>query len=613
MKKPKFLRAVGLLAASAAALLQLGAIPAQAAGEVTIQDIAACTYHKAMTDLVVKQGDDPAKEINVSDIGVPLGETVTEVWLHVEVEPEKNTVFMPAIGYSAPGYNEYDWYGDGCWMQDPAKETTVIIPIPEDWPLPQTFQLQLWGEDNAEKGLTAIKTMNVLDIGLMTEGGSIGIKTREGDLNSDRLVNLDDVKLLRDYLTTEKEELAVPANGDLDGDNVITAIDLTLLKRGILEGKYSSGDGPAADETAMEFVKHIKLGWNLGNTFDAQIKGAYQSPQQAETAWGNPQTSKAMIDAIKAAGFNTVRVPVSWGEKMNSNYEIDTAWMNRVQEVVDYVIDNDMYCILNIHHDNGYESNGQFVEPSCPYFYPTSAHYEHSEKFVTAVWTQVSERFKNYDNHLIFETLNEPRMIGHRNQWWIDPNNNDCKDAMDCVNKLNAAGLAAIRKSGGQNEKRFVMLPSYAASPDKANLNGVVLPNDDHIIASAHAYNPQPFALQTQGTNKWSADNGQDTGAIMDAFSNLKSRYLDKGIPVIMGEFGAMNKNNEDDRAAWAKYYVSNANKLGIACVWWDNNFFEAPTRPDSGESFGLLRRSSCQIEYPKVMQAMVEATADRG
>lgn len=607
MRKMNRFRTAGLFTAAALMLSQLSAIPAQAKGEVTIDDISACTYHVALEDTVVSQSDAEPLEISLSSIGVPLDETVTEIWLHVEFESGKNTLAMPAIGYTAPGCGDYDWYGDGCWMKEPANDTTVIIPIPEEWPIPQVFQVQLWGEDSAEDGLTAIKSMKLLDVGAMTEGGSIGMKTRLGDLNSDRLVNIDDVTLLCDYLAGKEAELNVPANGDLDNSNSLTSADLTLLKRGILDGTFSSSsDDPAADETAMEFVSHIKLGWNLGNTLDAKINGAYTEPKQAETAWGNPQTTKAMITAIKDAGFNTVRVPVSWGEKMNSNYEIDGAWMNRVQEVVDYVIDNDMYCILNIHHDND-------ISGSHPYFYPDSAHYEVSEKFVTSVWTQISDRFKNYDNHLIFETLNEPRLVGHTNEWWINPSSADCQDAMNCINKLNAAALGVIRQSGANNEKRFVMLPSYAASPDEANLNGVVMPDDDHIIASAHAYNPQPFALQVMGTKEWSESNGSDTGAIMGVFANLKSKYIDKGIPVIIGEFGAMNKGNEETRAAWAKYYVSNANKYGIACVWWDNNYFEIPKNAQSGESFGLLNRSSCQIEFPQIMTAMVEASKDRG
>ena len=606
MRKKQFYRAAGFLSAAALLLSQLSAIPAQAAGEVTVKDIAACTYHTALEDTVVSQSDSAPLEVSLSTIGVPLGETVTEIWLHVQVDTAPNTVFMPAIGYSAPGCGEHDWYGDGVWMQDPSKDTTVVFTIPEEYPIPQVFQVQVWGEDNAEKNQTAIKSMKLVEVGAMTEGGSIGIKTRPGDINSDRLINKEDVTLLRDYLLTKETELTAPANGDLDSTNSLTAMDLTLLKRGILDGTYSGGDVPAEDETAMEFVSHIKLGWNLGNTLDAKINGAYTTAQAAESAWGNPQTSKAMIDAIKEAGFNTVRVPVSWGEKMNSNYEIDATWMNRVQEIVDYVIDDGMYCILNIHHDND-------ISSSHPYFYPDTAHYADSEKFVTSVWTQVSERFKNYDNHLIFETLNEPRLIGHRNEWWIDAGSADCQDAMNCVNKLNAAALSTIRKSGANNEKRFVMMPSYAASPDTANLNGMQLPDDDHIIASAHAYSPQPFALQVMGTKSWSESNGNDTGSIMSVLANLKSRYLDKGIPVIIGEFGAMNKGNEADRAAWAKYYLTNADKYGIPCVWWDNNYFEIPVNEQSGESFGLLRRSSCQIEYPTLMAAMVDATKNRG
>ena len=363
----------------------------------------------------------------------------------------------------------------------------------------------------------------------------------------------------------------------------------------------------------MEFVSHIKIGWNLGNSLDAQSVGYDPGGiSKYETCWGNPLTTQELIDKVKEAGFNTVRIPVSWGAKMDSNtYKISDEWMNRVQQVVDYAINDGLYVILNIHHDNGGANDqNQFVAPNYPYFYPDSAHYAMSEKFVTSVWSQVSERFEAYDSHLIFETLNEPRLVGNSPyEWWIDASNATCQDAMNCVNKLNAAALNTIRKSGGNNAKRFVMMPSYAANCDESTLSGVSMPNDDHIIAEAHAYTPYKFALEKEengGTANWSESNG---GAdIVNLMKRLQKYYLNKGIPVIIDEFGASNRNNEDTRAAWAKFYVSQANSYGIPCVLWDNNAFGT-----GSENLGLINRNSLTIAYPKLLAGLMEGAQGRG
>ena len=282
-----------------------------------------------------------------------------------------------------------------------------------------------------------------------------------------------------------------------------------------------------------------------------------------------------------------------------------------MQEVVNYVIDNDMYCILNIHHDNtdfDYNTNTH-IYPDFPYFYPDSAHYQQSEKFVTSVWSQVADRFENYDSHLIFETLNEPRLVGNQqHEWWIDTNSADCQDALNCVNKLNAAALSTIRKSGGNNEKRFVMMPTYSASPDAQNLAAYTIPNDKHIIAEIHAYRPYKFALANDGTGVSTFNEATDKGELIEMFNNLKSKFMNNGVPVIIDEFGAMNRNNEDQRAAWVKCYLELADSYGVPCVWWDNNLFAG-----EGEQFGLLNRGTLQIQFPKIMAAMNEATKNRG
>ena len=600
MKHNRLFRFGGTAAAALLLLSQLAAFPANAS-EQTTKDINTCDYTQVF-DKPVEIVQGKPYDVAPGNAGVPAAEPIKQVWLDVTMDASSGLPAMPAIGYTTDAYinddgKETTWAGDGLWMKSAVSKATIIIEIPEDKPLNSNLQIQIWGEEGK-----SVDKMQLNALGYMTgDGGTIGMMTRKGDVNGDKTVDKNDVTALADYLTSKSTSLEAAANADLDHNNRLNAADLTLLKRGILDGSFAPKPNQNNDETATEFVSHIKLGWNLGNTLDA-LPTAYTSPTAAESCWGCPVTTKAMIDKVKEAGFNCVRVPVSWGQKMdNSTYKIDDAWMNRVQEIVNYVIDNDMYCILNIHHDNDPANH--------PYFYPDSAHWAQSEKFVTSVWSQVSERFEAYDNHLIFETLNEPRLIGHNNEWWIDSNNNDCKDAMNCVNKLNAAALDTIRKSGGNNAKRFVLMPSYAANCDEATLAGVQMPNDDRIIAEAHAYTPYKFALEKEekgGTPNWSEANG---GAdIVNLMKRLQKYYLNKGIPVIIDEFGASNRNNEDTRAAWAKFYVSTADSYGIPCVLWDNNQFG-----QGSENLGLINRNDLSIGFPKLLAGLMEGAKNRG
>lgn len=605
-------RLSGMTAAAMMLLTPLSAVPAVDAAEQTTKDIKTCDYVKYYEPGLSIVRNTEAKtngvSLSIGDFGIPADEPVKEVWLDVSIDASSGLSAMPAIGYTAPGYvdptsgEQTDWFGDGLWMQQAIAESTIVIKIPDTAPLTDKFDVQIWGEDGS-----AVNEMTVNAIGFMTgDGGTIGFMTRKGDVNNDKTVDIKDVTALADYLAAKSDTLAAPANGDLDKSGRLNGTDLTLLKRGLLDGSFNQ---TSTDETAAEFVKHIKIGWNLGNTLDAQnVKYPKSSPSEYEMSWGCPQTTKEMIDKVKESGFNLIRIPVSWGQKMDSStYKINDAWMNRVQEIVDYAIDDGLYVILNIHHDNGEaDENNNFITPNYPYFYPDSAHYQMSEKFVTSVWQQVAERFDSYDNHLIFETLNEPRLIAHRNEWWIDANNNDCKDAMNCVNKLNAAALNVIRKSGGNNAKRFVMMPSYAANADASTLTGVQMPNDDHVIAEIHAYTPYSFALDKNGTDQWSESNGG--GDIVALMQRLKGAFLDKGIPVIIDEFGASNRNNEETRAAWAKFYVSTADKYGIPCVLWDNNQFGV-----GSENLGLLNRNTNTIQFPKLLQGLMDGAANRG
>ena len=188
--------------------------------------------------------------------------------------------------------------------------------------------------------------------------------------------------------------------------------------------------GTMRDITPAAIAKEMTAGWNLGNSLDAY--GTYSLNN--ETYWGNPKTTKAMIDAVKNEGFNTIRIPVSWGEHVGSapNYTIDTAWMNRVQEVVDYAMADGMYVLLDTHHETSWLK-------------PQSATLDASQKQLVAIWTQIAERFKAYGDHLLFEGMNEPRIVGSSNEW-----SGGDADGRAAVNVLNQAFIDAVRKTGGQ-------------------------------------------------------------------------------------------------------------------------------------------------------------------
>ena len=347
---------------------------------------------------------------------------------------------------------------------------------------------------------------------------------------------------------------------------------------------------PMPDSEALSFVQNLKIGWNLGNTLDATSKTSVDTA--SEMSWGAPKTTENMILSIKNAGFNTIRVPVTWHNHVDENNKITDEWLARVKEVVDYGYKNGMYVILNIHHDT--DKN---------YFYPTNETFEQSKKFVTDIWTQVAEVFKDYDEHLIFESMNEPRLIGTDKEWWVDVNSAEGKEAIDCIMKTNQAFVDLVRASGGNNAQRYLMVPSYCASPDFACCDQFTLPNDSagRMIVSAHSYEPYDFALSDDlNKNTFSERTGN---SIDNKLSALYNKFVSKGIPVVIGEFGSRNKNdNTEARIQHAAFYAAKAKSYGIPCVWWDNNAFSG-----SGELFGLFNRKEGTWTYPDIVLALME------
>ena len=365
-----------------------------------------------------------------------------------------------------------------------------------------------------------------------------------------------------------------------------------------------SGAKDFKDITALELVRDMKAGWNLGNTLDATAGG---NSLLSETSWGQPETTKKMIDGLAASGIKTIRIPVSWSHHfVDRNYTIDPVWMKRVKEIVDWAIDDGLYVIINIHHDNyaKYEKMPRFTG-----YYPSEENYDESLRFVCNVWAQISLAFNNgYDEHLIFEVLNEPRLCGTVEEWYYNPASPRSIYAMRNLNKLTQNILNVIRESDGNNKKRMVAVPSLQASPDSALASTFKMPEDfdgskDRLILSVHMYTPYSFAMESPGISEYSATVEKEFTSI---FEKLNDNFVAKGYAVYIGEYGATNKNNPADRAAWFHAFIKNSRKYGISCILWDNGVWKVEGN-DYSEHYGFYNRYNQTWYFPEIIRAINE------
>ncbi len=367
------------------------------------------------------------------------------------------------------------------------------------------------------------------------------------------------------------------------------------------EALSQSAQGGSSEE-ALLFAANLKAGWNLGNTLDACNAGQ-NNQVNSEVCWGNPKTTKEMIAAVKNAGYTTIRIPVSWHNHITLTEDnrmlIDDSWLKRVKEVVGYAIDNDMYVIINIHHDNEPEGKRGYI--------PDYENEEQALWYVGEVWSQVAPYFNEFDNHLIFEGLNEPRLTNDdANEWWLDENSDHCKEAVDVINKLNQKFVDTVRATGGYNAERYLMVPGYCASMQGAVTKGFAVPNDsasNRIMISLHAYIPYSFALnEDTSLATFDPDDVNSTYDIDHTIKKMKEKFIDKGIPVVIGEFGARDKNgNVDERIKYYNYFTLKCSENGIPCCVWDNGVFSG-----NGERFGLLDREKCEFVDKDIVNAMV-------
>lgn len=345
----------------------------------------------------------------------------------------------------------------------------------------------------------------------------------------------------------------------------------------------SNGGTVVAEEQLTEPVDPVELcgkitiGWNLGNSLDATGSG-----MSSETSWSNPKTTKEMILKVKEAGFDAVRIPTTWYNHADENLNVDEEWFDRVQEVVDYAYDEGMYVILNAHHENWYD--------------PYSSNLFSAKKKLKNLWTQIAARFADYGERLIFEGMNEPRWRNTDYEW-----NGGNSEGRSAVNELNECFISAVRATGGNNSYRALVVTTYAASA--SSLDGFVLPDDDSIIVSVHAYSPYNFAMNVNGTTTFDPESSSDTAELEWLADTLCDRFISKGAGAIIGECGTVNKDNMSARINWAGYFPKVFGEKGIPVFLWDNNAFGT-----GSETFGMLHRDTLKWESSKYIKTLVKA-----
>lgn len=343
------------------------------------------------------------------------------------------------------------------------------------------------------------------------------------------------------------------------------------------------------DITTAQLVKDMGIGINLGNTYESCGDWIAQwgdgTPESYETAWGSPVITQQMIQGYADAGFDTLRVPVAWSNMMEDNYTISDKYLSAVQEVVDWAIDCGLYVILNLHYDGGWLANFPTDKENC------------MEKY-KRIWTQVSDAFADYSDYLVFESQNEE--LGWESLWNRWGGTEGKTDSYDLVNEINQTFVDIIRSSGGNNPQRHLLISGYNTDVELTCDSLFQMPNDPagRCAVSVHYYTPSGFAILEEDASwgkmrsTWGTDD--DYAELNRNMDLLKTTYVDKGIPVIIGEYGCPKKNKEEESVRRFLSSVCEAAYSRDMCpVMWDVT--------------GLhYNRSSCKMLDDTLMQQLL-------
>lgn len=388
--------------------------------------------------------------------------------------------------------------------------------------------------------------------------------------------------------------------------NNVDEITITVTQTGASSNSeiypdYNTNPLPADDSgmtsSAVEIAAKISLGWNIGNTLEAI---------GSETAWGNPMATKELIDFVKQSGFDAIRIPCSWNQYLEDveSAKIKTEWLDRVKEVVQYCVDNDMYVLLNIHWDGGWLENN---------VNETSKEEVNAKQ--KAYWEQIATHLRDFDEHLLFASANEPAV--------------DDAVQMAVLNTYHQTFVDAVRSTRGKNAYRTLVVQGPTTDIEKTNNLMHTLPTDtvaDRMMVEVHYYNPWQFAGLTEDANwgnmfyywgdGYHSDTDTDRNATFgeedfldSAFQSMKTQFIDQGIPVVLGEFGATRRSSLTgdnlalhlaSRAYYHKYLVQQAKANGLLPFYWDNGSLD-------NHGSGIFDRTDNTVFDQETLDALLE------
>lgn len=381
----------------------------------------------------------------------------------------------------------------------------------------------------------------------------------------------------------------------------VEPIKVTLRQVGGLYPSYNTApaepDNQGMTSSAEELAAKMKIGWNIGNSLEAT---------GGETSWGNPEVSKELIDLVKASGFNAIRIPCAWNQYMTdeSTAELSSDWLGRVKEVIQYGIDSDMYILLNIHWDGGW------LENNC-----TPEKQEENNAKQKAFWEQIATHLRDYDEHLLFASANEPNV--------------DDKTQMDVLASYHQTFVDAVRSTGGKNSYRVLVVQGPSTDIEKTNNLMKTLPTDifeDRLMAEVHFYTPWNFCgmekdeswgkmyyywgegyhstTDTERNASWGEEDD-----IISLFALMEDQFVKNGIPVLMGEYGAIRRTNLtgdalqlhlDSRAFYLEFVTREMKKHGIVPFYWDNG-------GTGNNAFGIFNRSNNTVADQVALDALIK------
>lgn len=332
----------------------------------------------------------------------------------------------------------------------------------------------------------------------------------------------------------------------------------------------------AAPPSAMQsYVEAMQPGWNLGNSLDAV--GA------DETAWGNPRITKELIQNIAAQGYKSIRIPVTWDSHIGGapNYQIEAAYLNRVQEVVQWALDANLYVMINVHHDS--------------WLWISKMESQHDQVLAryNAIWRQIADKFKNSPNKLMFESVNEPR--------FTDGGTTDEAKQQKMLDELNVSFFNIVRNSGGQNATRPLVFSTLEASPSQERMtalyNTISKLNDKNIIATVHFYGFWPFSVNIAGHTKFDAETQND---ITTTFDNVYNTFVARGIPVIVGEYGLLGFDKhtgvieQGEKLKFFEFFGQYVKQKSMATMLWDNgqHFNRTSFKWSDPDLFNMIKAS---------------------